>query len=449
MVNGSGVSRGDRNRNARLARLRGLVPLDNAIVGIDLADRKQMLVVTDHDSKVLARRTFRCKAWDLGSALDWAAERAAAKGFAGVTVSCEPTGHRWRVLGQLAADREMPFVCVQPMQTSWARRSEDLTFDKTDDKDAVLIARLTAQLRCYAPEPVDETWGRLRHLGARREELIVANVGQIQQIRDLLECVWPAAMGTARQPFRSQTWAAAMTVIVDRDAGDLNRIRQLGWNRFERAVRREVSKRGGQRLSLRIARNLFAALADPAGVVAHRRGALERVALVLEDWAVDQQRLAETERRMVTVLDELELTALVTSIHGVSAVGAAAILAETGDPHRFATARAMVKHAGLAPREKLSGTFTGRTKLTGQGRPRLRVAAWRAVWGSLQTNTVYAARYRHLTGREHNKLTATQAQTVIAAAILRHLHAVVTTGQTWNPQVAAGGVRKAEVTLAA
>jgi hypothetical protein len=36
--NGSGVSRDDRNRNARLARLRGLVPVDNAIVGIDLAD---------------------------------------------------------------------------------------------------------------------------------------------------------------------------------------------------------------------------------------------------------------------------------------------------------------------------------------------------------------------------------------------------------------------------
>ncbi len=126
--------------------------------------------------------------------MDWAAERAAAKGFAGVTVSCEPTGHRWRVLGQLAADRGMSFVCVQPMQTSWARRSEDLTFDKTDDKDAVLIARLTAQLRCYVPEPVDETWGRLRHLGARREQLIVEAVAQVQQIRDLLECVWPAAL---------------------------------------------------------------------------------------------------------------------------------------------------------------------------------------------------------------------------------------------------------------
>lgn len=62
----SGVSRGDRNRNARLARLREVVPLTNAIVAVDLADRKQMVVVTDHDTKVLARKTFRCRPGTLG-----------------------------------------------------------------------------------------------------------------------------------------------------------------------------------------------------------------------------------------------------------------------------------------------------------------------------------------------------------------------------------------------
>ena len=182
MRGAGGVSRGDRNRNARLGRLREAVPVTNAIVGIDLADTKQMLVVCDHDSKVLARRTFRCKAWDLGKALDWAADRATRAGYTGVTVACEPTGHRWRVLGQLAAQRGMAFVCVQPMLSSWARKTEDLTTDKTDDKDAVLIARLTAQLRCYLPEPVDETWSRLRYLGQRRERLLGQRVEAVQQI---------------------------------------------------------------------------------------------------------------------------------------------------------------------------------------------------------------------------------------------------------------------------
>jgi transposase len=423
--------------------------LTNAIVGIDLAGSKQMVVVTDHDSKVIARKTFRCRAWQLGSALDWAAGRAAADGWAGVTVPCEPTGHRWRVLGQLAADRSMPFVCVQPVVTSWSRRTEDLTADKTDDKDAVLIARLTAQLRCYLPEPVDETWGRLRHLGVRREQLITEAGSQVQQMRDLLECAWPAALDTARQPFKSATWIGSLLVIAGRDGGDFARTRRLGAARFETAVRREITRRGGQKPCLRIVRGMFAALADPAGVIAHRPGVLERVQLLLEDWQHARTRLADAEQRMTGVLDELGLTALVTSMTGLSAIGAAAILAETGDPRRFATARAVVKHAGLAPREKLSGAFTGRTKLTGQGRPGLRLAAWRAVWGAQRANPVYAARYQYLTTREHNKLTPTQAQTVIAAAILRQLHAIITTGQAWDPVTATHGTRRQSTALAA
>src|SRR6478752_7525148 len=318
MSNGSGVSRGDRNRNARLARLRSAVPVTNAIVGIDLADRKQMVVVTDHDSKVLARRTFRVKAWDLGAALDWAAERAGKAGFVGVTVACEPTGHRWRVLGQLAQERSMPLVCVQPSASAWARRSEDLTPDKTDDKDAVLIARLVAQLRCYLPEPVDETWGRLRHLGTRREQLIEEHVACVQQVRDLLECVWPTALDAANWPFRSATWVAAMAVVVDRDGGDLDRTRRLGLARFERAVRREVVRRGGQRPCLRIVRKVFAAVSDPAGVLAHRPAAFERIAWVIDDWDHARAKLADTEASMVSVLDELGLTELATSIDGLS-----------------------------------------------------------------------------------------------------------------------------------
>src|SRR5450759_3282294 len=255
------------------------------------------------------------------------------------------------------------------------------------------------------------------------------------------ELFWP---GIGRIP-----WAAAMTVIVERDDGVFDRTRRLGLGRFERPVRREFTGWGGLRPCLRIVRKLFAALADPAGVLAHRLGALERVQLLLADWREARRRLAETEARMTAVLDELHLSELATSITGLSALGAAAILAETGDLTRFATARALVKHAGLAPREKLSGTFVGRTKLTGQGRPGLRLAAWRAVWGAQRTNPVYDARYTHLTSRDNNKLTPTQAQAVIAAAILRQLYAVITTGRKWDPIIATHGTNHHPMPMAA
>jgi transposase len=213
--------------------------------------------------------------------------------------------------------------------------------------------------------------------------------------------------------------------------------------------RREVIRRGRQKPCLRIVRTVFAALADPAGVIARRPGALERVQLLLEDWDLTHDRISQAEVRMTAVLDEPGLTGLVTSITGLSAAGAAAILAETGDPRRFATGRAVVKHAGLAPRERLSGAFSARTRLTGQGRPGLRLPAWRAVWGAQRANPVYRARYQYPTTTERNKLTPTQAQTVIAAAILRHLHAVIVTGQAWDPLAAAHATRRSPLATAA
>jgi transposase len=115
----------------------------------------------------------------------------------------------------------MPFVCVQPMITSWSRRAEDLSHDKTGEKDAVLIARLSAQLRCYEPEPVDETWARLRQLGVHREQLIIEATSQVQQMRDLLDCVWPAVLNCARSSRsgrapgspRSVWWSSGIAAI--------------------------------------------------------------------------------------------------------------------------------------------------------------------------------------------------------------------------------------------
>jgi len=444
--NGSGLSRGDRNRNARLARLRELVPLSNAILGIDLADDTQAAVVTDHDSRVLARRRVSARAWELGELLEWAAGRAAGAGFASVTVACEPTGHRWRVLDQLAAGRGLALVCVQPLLVYRAREGEDLTRDKSDPKDAVLIARLASELRCYEPERADAVWARLRHLGARRGQLTTAATAAVNQVRDLLDCAWPAVLAASPSPFRSVSWCASLAVVLDRCAGDPSRVRRLGLDRFTAAVRRELPRWGGIRPCLRIIRAVFAALSDPAGVTAHRPGALERAHLALGDWRDVRARLADTEARMRAVMEELGLADLVTTIAGLTVTGAAAILAETGDPARFATPRALVKHAGLCPRDNASGAAQGKTSISGRGRPGLRLAAWRAVWGAQRANPVYPARFAHLTSREQNRLTATQAQAVIAAAILRQLHAVITTGQRWDPVIATRGTRPLTVT---
>jgi transposase len=169
---GNGMTRGDRRRNARRERLRGLLPRDGAVIGIDLGEDKQALAAVDHDVRVLARRTVRVPAFRLGEALDWAVAQARVKGFARVAVACEPTGARWMQVQRLCAERGLPLVCIQPLVSHIAREQQDYTPHKADESDCVLIARLAAELHCYVPEELDETWGHLRHLGRRRAQLI-------------------------------------------------------------------------------------------------------------------------------------------------------------------------------------------------------------------------------------------------------------------------------------
>lgn len=440
MAQGNGLTRGDRNRNRKLAAVREVVRRDRAVLAVDLGEDKQVAVVMDHECRVLARKIVRAKAHRLAGLLEWAAGRAAKAGFAGLTVACEPTGHRWKALMGLADAAGHGFACVQSLAVHRAREGDDYTLGKTDHRDAYLIGKLAARLECYLPERADEGWARLRHLGARRFSLVAEVTVCRQQAGDLLGCAWPAPLETARRPLEAVTWLAGMAVITARCCGRPERLRRMGYEKFLAAVRRELPRWGGKYVRHSVVRALWEALTDAGGVAAQRPGALERLHLLLEDWRELRRRLAETEKRMLAALDGLGLTGLAASIDGVSALSAAVILAETGDPARFASGRAVVKHAGLNPSEHTSATISGQTRISRRGRPGLRAAAWRAAWGALRHNRVLQARHAHLAGRDKNRLAPGQARVACAAALLRWLHAVITTGQAWDARIAAGQV---------
>lgn len=430
---GKGLSRGDRRRNERLGRLRAVVRTDLVVVAIDLAKAEQAVAVMDHDSRVAARRMFACSPWGLDQALDWAERVALGEGFAGIAVACEPTGHRWKPLLQLTRERGVGMVCVNPMLVHRSREAEDFTRDRSDFKDATIIGRLAAELRCYLPHAPEGHWARLRHLGARRHELVVRATAARQSLQSLLEVAWPAVLETAAEPLRSLTWQAAMAVSTDPAV-----VAAMRYATFERKVRRQLPAWGGQRLRTAICRAIWESAKRPGGIDGERVAAAERGAFAVGDWHRALDGLADVEARMVGVLDAVGLTDIVTTIPGVSAVGAAAILAETGDPDRYDSARTWVKHAGLAPRDNESGQFKGTTKVSGRGRPLLRTATWRAVWGALRHNDVYTARYVHLTTRQTNRLNDGQARAAIGGSLLRQLHAICTRRVAWDPTIAAG-----------
>jgi transposase len=433
---GNGITRGDRRRNARRARLRALVPHENAVAGLDLGEKKQALAVTGADGLVLARRCPQVSVHDLGPYLDRALEQARAAGYAGLSVACEPTGSRWMALQDLCEARGLPFVCVQPLVSHIAREQEDLTGDKTDEGDSGLIARLARELHCYVPERLEGAWAELRDEGRRRAQLITSATAARQLIRDKLGLVAPALLESACEPLDSATWLASLEVVLER-GGDA--VTAMGYEAFASAVAGMLPGWGGKRVG-GTCRQLFSALDDGRGVARMRRAALRRARGGLADLKYARSRREQAEADMIALLSELGVdVGRICAIPGLSPVTLAAILAETGDLHNYESSSSVVKHAGMSPARNESGSFRGQAKISRRGRPVLRLAAWRATWAVLRHCDVLAAKHAALTGRDDDsRLAPEQARAACAASLLRWIWSLTVHGTRWDARIAAG-----------
>jgi len=278
----------------------------------------------------------------------------------------------------------------------------------------------------------------------------------MQRIQDFLSVAWPAVTETCAEPLKSVTWLTALQVVTARCGGQPGRLAVVGEEAFTALVRGAVAGWGGKKAWGPICRRIFAALGDTEGVVARsRRGLLRRVADELGDLQRTRAQLRATEADMVAVLDELGLSRL-ADIPALTAVGAAAILAEAGDPHRYDSSSSLVKHAGMSPSDNASGTFLGHARISRRGRPGLRLAVWRAVWPMLRFNPVMAAKYQAMTqaaGVAAEQVGGTgsasaaaaaararraRARVACAASLLRWIYSMVVHDTSWDAAVAAG-----------
>jgi transposase len=211
-----------------------------------------------------------------------------------------------------------------------------------------------------------------------------------------------------------------------------------------------------------VLRAVLAAMAgDRDGVAWSRRGLFRRVADELGDLQRARAQLRAVEADMVAVLGELGLSRL-GDIPGLTVAGAAVILAEAGDPRRYETSSSLVKHAGLSPADNASGASEGTSRISRRGRPRLRAAAWRAVWPLLLHNPVMKAKYQALVAVAEEPARAAaasarpgsaqaaqaaraarsaraRARVACAASLLRWLYFMAVHDADWDPVAASGG----------
>lgn len=174
---------------------------------------------------------------------------------------------------------------------------------------------------------------------------------------------------------------------------------------------------------------------------------MERNRLDLADVSVQasiQSVLQHLERQISETLDSIRdhidddpdlrnKRDLLTSIDGIGERSAALLLAELGDPLRFASSRAITAFAGLNPRLQESGIYKGQTRISRTGSPRLRAGLYMPAVCSLTHNPAISAL------RERLKAKGKSGKQIVCAAMRKLLHiayGVLKSGQRFDPQLA-------------
>ena len=409
-----------------------MITRESAVLAFDLAADKQVCALTDQDSVVLARRTVRCKAWELSEAVGWGLARAAEAGFSHVVVACEPTGHRWRVLDQIAAELGVALVCVQPLLVRAGPGGRGLhpqqeRRHRRDDHRPVGRPSCAATCRSGPTRP-----GRGCGISGARRAALLADVGAArQQLRDLLECAWPAVLDAAAEPLESSSWLAAITVVLDRvgASGDLSVIRRWGWARFAAAVRREL---GATALVLHdrargVRRRHRPGPAGGRGGRAARAAPWNAPASPWPTWPHATPPIAEVETRMLAVLDQLDLTELVTT-------HPRAVRGRRGDDPGRDRRPDPVPAPGRWSNTPGCARATTPRAATRAGPPSAAAAAPSCGWppggrcsARCTTTRCWPPGTPTSPAATDNPLTDTQARVAVAASLLRQLHAVIVT----------------------
>ena len=360
------VTRGMRRQSMKLARRRERLPADALIAGVDLAKRESVVVfVRAVDRARVGRLRVTSDRAGTERLVARGRELVAEQGTGPLVIAMEPTSHFWKPVARAAEDAGVGYVLVQGLVVARARELDDLTRDKTDARDAVLIADLAAELRFTETRLPEGPWAELDLLADARDARRVERAAALQEIRALLELAWPGLLVACPDLAGTHLQALLRTGLTPGQAS------ALPLRRFTALLRRHHQGRFLRWMAGRLhvaARDVPVVPETPAAALRWRMAA-ERV--VLADEAI-----AGLDARMVELLEATGYGWLRGQIRGLGDPTLAALLALTGDPARYDDARCLVKLAGSNPTERSSEEREAAGGIHRRGRPGLRYLAY-------------------------------------------------------------------------
>lgn len=284
------------------------------------------------------------------------------QGFESIVFALEATGHYGHALRYFLCDRGYVVVGINPAHTKRAKELEDNSPEKSDPKDAAVIADLASQGKGRLITVPRGVYADLRRLGKLREQLVCERTRLRNRYIGLLDLVFPELAGQVcnvanRTMLRLVGERPTPMDIVSLGLGELQACLR-SWSRGHLKADQAGRIYAAARVSIGLKEGLGAVRLE--------------LKQLLDGLASAEARLAEVERAQAEALEQVPYAPLLLSVPGLGPVTVAAILGETGDLRLFRDAAAVIKFAGYNLFTISSGQQRGKTRITKRGRPLLR-----------------------------------------------------------------------------
>lgn len=367
-------------------------------LGIDVAKRKHTAMVVDEQGQVFTRAfSFSNDRAGFGQLLAKIQTLTAA-----VTVALEATGHYWLALYDYLTSRDYTVLVLNPLQIAAYRRT-GIRKRKTDRHDAYWIAdfvRIGGGQPCHISQQVIL---QIREL-ARFRFRLVEQIGDCKRkIISVLDRVFPEYETLFSNIFIRTSRRLLQEAVTAEEFADfpLDELHSL------------LSSTSRGRFGLSKAQQIIDTAAQSIGVSFLADAARLELHCLLQQIEFLEAQVADVDAALNTLLQQTEQ--YLTTIPGIGATTAAAILGEIGNIKRFPSLEKLVAYAGIDPTLYQTGQFEAKVAhMSKRGSPYLRHALWQAASAARQYDPQLKAYYqrRRAEGKAHG---------VIMGAICRKL----------------------------
>ena len=350
---------------------------------------------------------------------------ALGMGYQSVQVVAEPSGAYHDTLMRTARAVGLQTAWVSGEAVAKMRVVETNDTCKTDRKDPRVIhtlGRLGKTLtHRILPEPysVLREWNRVLEAAERG---VVHSKGALHtQLKHLF-----ADFGFKKDFLFGPSGRA----LLDRFGGNPHRIVRAGPKRFAAAMKKPAPL---------VRPSSLEKLYEQA-VSSRRHGAGERNSAVLElrlrqlleELRLHEARKLEARQAMEALYEEArgQDPRLPRATPGViSAVHLARVVAETGPLSDFATKQKLLRFAGLNIRERASGKYRGKSRISKKGRRLLRKVLGQIVLPLVKRKALYGPYYHR---KKEQGLAGNKAMTAVARLFLKMLHGWYKSGSAFD-----------------